>query len=69
MQNNYLAIRQKPYISHKTITTAYQSLSQNLVKTTYRIIQSYVASIYNPLGLIFPIHVLGKDMYRKNYVG
>ena len=69
MQNNYLAIRQKLYISHKTITTAYQLLSQNLVKITYRIIQSYVASIYNPLGLIIPIHVLGKDMYRKNYVG
>ena len=32
---------------------------------TKRNFLSYVASIYDPLGIIFPCHVLGKVVYSK----
>ena len=35
--------------------------------TTKRNVLSFIAHIYNPLGLMFAIHVIGKIIYREEY--
>ena len=35
--------------------------------TTKRNVLSYIASIYNPLGLMSAIHIIGKIIYREEY--
>ena len=35
--------------------------------TTKRNVLSFIAHIYNPLGLMFAIHIIGKIIYREEY--
>ena len=37
------------------------------ILTTKRNVLSYIASIYNPLGLISATHIIGKVIYREEY--